>query len=123
MMRIVFLPTIALIVGCTPAPPPKVAIADARAVVESALASWKNAEPMQTLRDSADSVLVAEPRWESGWKLDGYEFVGETVDGFQARCKVQLTLKDPKGNASRETAEYVATAAPKRTVTRVSEGW
>lgn len=112
-----------LIVGCTPAAPPTVAIADARVVVESALASWKNAESVQTLRDSADSILVAEPRWESGWKLDGYEFVGQTVDGFQARCKVQLSLKDPAGKATRETAEYVATAAPKRTVTRVSEGW
>jgi hypothetical protein len=123
MMKIAFLPAITMIVGCTPTPPPTVAIADARAVVETALASWRKAEPVQTLRDSADSILVAEPRWESGWKLDGYEFVGETVDGFQARCKVQLSLKDPAGNSSRETAEYVATAAPKRTVTRVSEGW
>ena len=114
---------IALIAGCqSPAPPP-VQVADAREVVESALASWKNAEPVQALREKQESIFVAEPRWESGWKLDGYEIVGESIDGFQARCKVNLSLKDPSGVASKEIAEYVATTAPKRTVTRVSEGW
>ena len=112
-----------LLVGCSPSAPPPTDSASARAVVEEALAAWKEAATVQSLRDRSDAVFVADPRWEAGWRLDGYEVVDQIVDGFQARCKVNLSLTDPQGKPAREAAEYLATIAPKRTLTRVSEGW
>ena len=112
-----------LLLGCSPSAPPPTDSASARAVVENALAAWKEAATVQSLRERNDSLIVSEPRWEAGWRLDGYEVVDQVVDGFQTRCKVNLSMIDPQGKPSREAAEYLATAAPKRTVTRVSEGW
>jgi hypothetical protein len=112
-----------LLLGCSPSAPPPTDFVSARAVVEEALAAWKEAATVQGLRDRSDSIFVAEPRWEAGWRLDGYEVVDQVVDGFQTRCKVNLSMIDPQGKPSRETAEYLATTAPKRTVTRVSAGW
>ena len=111
------------VIGCSPSAPPVVEVADGRAVVEAALTAWRNAEAVQTLRDAKNSTFVAEPRWEAGWKLDGFEIVDQSIDGYQARCKVQLSLTDPNGKPIKESAEYLATSSPKRTVTRVSEGW
>jgi hypothetical protein len=113
----------ALLVGCTPSAPPMTDSASARAVVEEALAAWKEAATVQSLRERSESIFVADPRWEAGWRLDGYEVVEQAVDGFQARCKVNLSLLDPQGKPTRESAEYLATTSPKRTLTRVSEGW
>jgi hypothetical protein len=117
------LPAVALIAGCSSPAPPTTAVADAKSVVETALNAWRNSEQIQSLREAKDSILVADPRWESGWKLDAFEFVEQNPDGYQVRCKVKLSLKDPSGNSSRETAEYLATSAPKKSVTRSSEGW
>ena len=113
----------AILMGCSPSAPPVVEVADGRSVVEAALTSWRNAEAVQSVRDAKTSTFVAEPRWEAGWKLDGFEIVDQTIDGYQARCKVQLSMTDPSGKPIKESAEYLATSSPKRTVTRVSEGW
>jgi hypothetical protein len=112
-----------LLNGCSPSAPPKIEVADGISVVESALNAWRNSEQVQTLREGKTSIFVADFQWESGWKLEEYKIVDQAVDGFQARCKVNLTLKDPQGKTSKETAEYIATSAPKKTVTRSSEGW
>jgi hypothetical protein len=113
----------ALLVGCTPSAPPMTDSASARAVVEEALAAWKEGATVQSLRERSESIFVADPRWEAGWRLDGYDVVEQAVDGFQSRCKVNLSLTDPQGKAARESAEYLVTTSPKRTLTRVSEGW
>jgi hypothetical protein len=111
------------LLGCSASVPPQTEVADGKSVVEAALTAWRNAEAVQTLRDAKDGTLVADPQWEQGWKLNSFQIVDQTADGFQARCKVQLSLTDPKGKSVNESAEYLATSAPKRTVTRVSEGW
>jgi hypothetical protein len=123
LQRTVGVALIAAVVGCTPTAPPKVEVADGVSIVESALNAWRNSEQVQSLRDGKDSIYVADPQWESGWKLEEFRIVDQSVDGYQARCKVSLSLKDPQGKSSRETAEYLATAAPKKTLTRTSEGW
>jgi len=109
--------------GCSMSPPPLADASTGRSVVDEALAAWKDSAPLQSLREKSNAIHVADPRWESGWKLDGYEIVDNAADGFQSRCKVKLALTDPKGKPAKEIAEYLATTSPKRTVTRVSEGW
>ena len=109
--------------GCTPTTPSAIQVADGVSVVESALNAWRNSEQVQSLREARDSIFVADPRWESGWKLEDFKIVDQAVDGYQARCKVALTLVDLKGKTTKETAEYLATASPKKTLTRTSEGW
>lgn len=113
----------ASVLGCSPSAPPVVEVADGVSVVETALSAWRNSEQVQTLREGKNSIFVADPQWESGWKLEEFKIVDQAIDGFQARCKVNLTLKDPQGKPSKETAEYIATSAPKKTLTRSSEGW
>jgi hypothetical protein len=110
------------VVGCSPSAPPPTDESAGRSVVEAALNAWKDAKSIQAVRDG-DETLVADPRWEAGWTLERFQILEEAVDGFQARCKVRLTLKDSQGKPADETAEYVATSSPRRTVTRVSEGW
>jgi hypothetical protein len=66
--------------------------ATARQAIDTALSRWKSGVKYGTITDTTRTVIVEEPRWKSGTRLENYE-IGEEVLGQEyPRFKVKLNL-------------------------------
>ena len=68
------------------------ASATARQAIDTALSKWKSGVKYGTITDTTPTVIVEEPRWKSGTRLENYE-IGEEVLGQEyPRFKVKLNF-------------------------------
>jgi hypothetical protein len=75
-----------------------------RKALEAALTAWQNGQPMDQVGSASPAIQVAEPRWQSGEKLGGYEIVKEESEAGHTFFSVKLKLKS-KG--SEQLVRYV----------------
>lgn len=70
----------------------KPASATARLAIETALSKWKAGVKYGMIADTSPTVIVEEPRWKSGIRLESYEIVEEVPGKEYPRFKVKLML-------------------------------
>lgn len=87
--------------------------------LQSTLEAWKNGQSPTDLKSAAEPVVVQDPDWSNGAKLEAYEIIGEAkAEGPNLRCDVVLTLQRPGDKPVRTDAQYTVTTSPSRTVFR-----
>jgi hypothetical protein len=64
-----------------------------RKALETALTAWQNGQPMDQVGNASPAIQVAEPRWQAGQKLGGYEIVKEESEAGHTFFSVKLKLK------------------------------
>ena len=70
----------------------KPASATARQAVETALSKWKAGVKYGMMTDTKPIVIVEEPRWKSGIRLENYDIIEEVVGQEYPRFKVKLNF-------------------------------
>ncbi len=70
----------------------KPASATARQAIETALAKWKAGAKYGANAESTPTVIVEEPRWKSGSRLESYDIVEEVPGKDYPQFKVKLKL-------------------------------
>ncbi len=68
----------------------KPASATARLAIETALSKWKAGVKYGMIADSTPTVIVEEPRWKSGIRLENFEIVEEVPGKEYPHFKVKL---------------------------------
>lgn len=81
----------------------KPASATARLAIETALSKWKSGVKYGTIADSTPTVIVEEPRWKSGIRLENFEIVEEVPGKEYPHFKVKLMF----AGKPEETTEYL----------------
>ena len=109
--------TVVLVSGCQQAarltPPDR-----ARATLRGALDAWRQGETPEAFRGHS-SVTVVERKWRDGFRLLGYELVGDgEMSGFDWQCRVRLSLQHAGGKKSQEKAVYSISTAPALIIVR-----
>lgn len=91
----------------------------ARQSLTAALDSWKAGDPPSKIRESTPPIMMVDPAWDAGQKLESYEVVGqEADDGVNLTCPVKLVCADKNGKKSTAEIKYVVGTAPKITIFR-----
>ena len=70
----------------------KPASATARQAVETALSKWKAGVKYGMITDTKPTVIVEEPRWKSGIRLENYGIVEEVLGKEYPHFKVKLNF-------------------------------
>ena len=70
----------------------KPASATARQAVETMLSKWKAGVKYGSIGEAASAVIVEEPRWKSGSRLESYQIVEEIPGNEYPHFKVKLKL-------------------------------
>ncbi len=70
----------------------KPASATARQAIETALAKWKAGVKYGANAESTPTVIVEEPRWKSGNRLESYDIIEEVPGKEYPQFKVKLKL-------------------------------
>lgn len=70
----------------------KPASATARQAIEAALSKWKSGAKYGMTSDATPAVIVEEPRWKSGTRLENYEILEEVVGKEYPQFKVKLNF-------------------------------
>ena len=68
----------------------KPASATARLAIETALSKWKAGVKYGMIADTTPAVIVEEPRWKSGIRLENFEIVEEVPGKEYPHFKVKL---------------------------------
>jgi hypothetical protein len=64
-----------------------------RKTLETALTAWQNGQPMDKISSSSPTIQMADPRWQAGQQLNGYEIVKEENEGGHTFFSVKLKMK------------------------------
>lgn len=87
----------------------------------TALDSWKNGDPAESLQEQSPAIVVQDFDWIGGMKLLDYEVVDEgTPVDANLVANVKLKLQDKRGTKSDKTVTYHVGTAPALTVFRAS---
>lgn len=81
----------------------KPASAKARQAIETALSKWKAGGKYGANAESTPTVIVEEPRWKSGSRLENYNIVEEVSGSAYPQFKVKLKL----AGKPEELSEYI----------------
>ena len=81
----------------------KPASATARQAIETALSKWKAGLKYGANADSTPTVIVEEPRWKSGIRLESYDIIEEVPNKEYPQFKVKLKL----AGKPEEISEYL----------------
>ena len=81
----------------------KPASATARKAIETVLSKWKAGVKYGTIGEATSTVIVEEPRWKAGSRLESYEIVEEVPGNEYPRFKVKLKL----AGKSEEICEFL----------------
>jgi hypothetical protein len=106
--------------GCG-GPPAPADPARARAALRDALDAWRNRAGPDALKERQPPVTVTDREWRAGYKLLSYKIESDEPFAADLRCRVQLSLRDPRGKALRKTAVYFVGTSPVLTVAREEE--
>jgi hypothetical protein len=103
------------LLGCSQqkTPPKPSDPATGREVLQKALAAWKAGESLEAFRRANPDVNVVDRAWQSGAKLLDFSIDEKTsMNGYDVRFTVQLSLQDPAGRKSAEKATYIVSTSP-----------
>jgi hypothetical protein len=106
--------------GCTRKINNAPVVADkARAILQTALESWKKGEKVDSLQSARPPIYVIDTEWQSGAVLKDFKLVndGEAKDA-QLYCPVKLTVKEASGREVEREVIYMISTAPNQTVAR-----
>ena len=81
----------------------KPASATARQAIETALSKWKSGTKYGMTSDATTTVIVEEPRWKSGIRLESYDIIEEVPNKEYPQFKVKLKL----AGKPEEISEYL----------------
>ena len=81
----------------------KPASATARQAIDTALSKWKAGVKYGAISETAKTVIVEEPRWKSGSRLESYEIVEEVTGKEFPHFKVKLKF----AGKPEEISEYL----------------
>ncbi|MFO1045509.1 MAG: hypothetical protein U0941_27325 [Planctomycetaceae bacterium] len=86
----------------------------ARSSVKEAMQAWVDGKSPKDLKPR---IIVSDPEWESGAKLESFEFVpnDELVDGSNLHLRVKRKLSI-RGQASESTVKYIVSTSPAITI-------
>lgn len=108
--------------GTTSELPPPVDPADAGRELTTAFDAWKKGEPHASLLAKTPPVVFAEPLWEGGTRLLGYELGAVELHGRQARCTVKLSLQEKSGKQYERKIGYQIDTTPRVVIAREGLG-
>jgi hypothetical protein len=90
----------------------------ARQSLTAALESWKAGDAPTKIRENTPPIVMVDPAWDNGKKLESFEIVGPEVDdGTNLICPVKLVVDDPRGKLTAEV-KYIVGTSPKITIFR-----
>lgn len=98
---------------------PPLDVEQARDTLETALACWKEGEPLEALNDYSPPIVVLDIDWNHGRRLFDFEILdgGQEVDGHLV-SPVKLTLQDDGGARIEQLVTYRVTTSPALAVLR-----
>lgn len=118
-----WLMVVVLALGCGgPEVPPAVDPAEAGHQLTQALDAWKSGEPANSLASRQPPVVFAEPLWDDGVRLQGYELGRVELNGRQGRCTAKLALQSRDGKKYERSIGYVIDTTPRVVIVRESLG-
>jgi hypothetical protein len=105
--------------GCFGGRPPEPADPDrAREVLRATLDAWQKGESGDSLQQRQPAIIVVDEEWRDGYRLLGYKLGGELPMGGELRCRVALSLKNPRGRAVKKDAVFNVGTGSVLTVSR-----
>ena len=91
----------------------------ARESLAAALDAWKAGETPGSLKDRSPSIVVGDPDWNSGRRLEAYKLLPEeTDDGTNLHATAELVLQDARAGRQTQRITYVVGTDPVITVFR-----
>lgn len=107
---------LACALGCRPSQ----AVLDrplAQATLQRTLSAWREGQTPQVLGQADPPIIVGEPLWEAGQRLQSFQVLPEaTDDGRNLHAQVDLELATPDGQITKRRQTYVVGTSPKLTV-------
>lgn len=93
--------------------------AEARTVLNQALAAWCRGDSPDSLKAASPPILVSDHQWQGGHRLISYELdASDRTVGADSRIKVKLRLEAPRGKRFQAETEYTVATRPVITVVR-----
>jgi hypothetical protein len=95
----------------------------ALAVVEQFLEAWSRGEPSNKFADSAHPIQGTDPDWQAGYRLLSFltaEAKQSQDQPDRVRCRVALSLQDPKGRKWDKEVVYDVQMGAKSVVSRAA---
>ena len=99
ILHVVLTLSATIVVGCG-ANASKQPTDKALAVVEQFLDAWNRGEPSDKFADSSHPIQGTDPDWQAGYRLSSFltaEAKQSQDQPDRIRCRVALSLQDPKG--------------------------
>jgi hypothetical protein len=111
-----------LIAGCGKSLHDPVEPDKASAVLQAALAAWKQGEAFGDLQKRAPPIYFNEPEWKAGKQLVSFTPGKPDLMGRQARCSVKLSLRDKEGRTTERQISYLIDTTPQVVIVRENLG-
>lgn len=107
-----------LISGCACGGSPVSDPVKAEELLSTALEAWKSGSTSSDLEKGASSIVMFDPDWNSGIRLESFEPQPARLAGNNVTLPVKLTLKTGKGRKVQRTAVYAITTEPVKLIVR-----
>ncbi len=94
---------------------------EARDALTKALDAWKSGRKADEMRNESPEVIVGDPDWKKGNRLNAYQVGSGMYDGKNLRVPVTLTVEQPPRGQRKVVVDYIVGTRPVVTLFRDGE--